>query len=172
MKRVTPGKLYTVLSDALWLRARRVFGSRGHSCLSPFAVPYASRSLISLIGISDHVPAATRYARSTVAESHHRPPFLTAVLQVCQFCFNNIKNNMNGLCPACRRPYDEKTIEWKVVTSEEYVARSLCQMRDADQETGSPSSAPISKRTRSDASTTSDRKRSRSGKPRRRTART
>ncbi|TVY48081.1 General negative regulator of transcription subunit [Lachnellula occidentalis] len=39
--------------------------------------------------------------------------------QVCQFCFNNIKNNMNGLCPACRRPYDEKTIEWKVVTSEE-----------------------------------------------------
>lgn len=42
--------------------------------------------------------------------------------QVCQFCFNNIKNNMNGLCPACRRPYDEKTIEWKVVTSEEYVS--------------------------------------------------
>ncbi|TDZ59769.1 General negative regulator of transcription subunit 4 [Colletotrichum trifolii] len=26
---------------------------------------------------------------------------------------------MNGLCPACRRPYDEKTIQWKVVTSEE-----------------------------------------------------
>ncbi|PHH65919.1 hypothetical protein CDD81_867 [Ophiocordyceps australis] len=39
--------------------------------------------------------------------------------QVCQFCFNNIKNNMNGLCPACRRPYDEKTIQWKVVTQEE-----------------------------------------------------
>ncbi|CEF83331.1 unnamed protein product [Fusarium graminearum] len=39
--------------------------------------------------------------------------------QVCQFCFNNIKNNMNGLCPACRRPYDEKTIQWKVVTTEE-----------------------------------------------------
>ncbi|KAI9712500.1 MAG: hypothetical protein M1812_006916 [Candelaria pacifica] len=42
--------------------------------------------------------------------------------QVCQFCFNNIKNNMNGLCPACRRPYDEKNIEWKVVSPEE-VAR-------------------------------------------------
>ncbi|KAK3998333.1 general negative regulator of transcription subunit 4 [Cladorrhinum sp. PSN332] len=40
--------------------------------------------------------------------------------QICQFCFNNIRNNMNGLCPACRRPYDEKTIEWKVVTPEEY----------------------------------------------------
>ncbi|KAF1733932.1 General negative regulator of transcription subunit 4 [Beauveria bassiana] len=43
--------------------------------------------------------------------------------QVCQFCFNNIKNNMNGLCPACRRPYDEKTIEWKVVTQEEYISQ-------------------------------------------------
>ncbi|KAI7912627.1 hypothetical protein M0657_007895 [Pyricularia oryzae] len=39
--------------------------------------------------------------------------------QICQFCFNNIKTNMNGLCPACRRPYDEKTIQWKVVTTEE-----------------------------------------------------
>ncbi|SPO04903.1 related to MOT2 - transcriptional repressor [Cephalotrichum gorgonifer] len=39
--------------------------------------------------------------------------------QVCQFCFNNIKSNMNGLCPACRRPYDESTIQWKVVTPEE-----------------------------------------------------
>ncbi|KAK3384198.1 hypothetical protein B0T24DRAFT_74838 [Lasiosphaeria ovina] len=26
---------------------------------------------------------------------------------------------MNSLCPACRRPYDEKTIQWKVVTQEE-----------------------------------------------------
>lgn len=44
---------------------------------------------------------------------------ITPHQQVCQFCFNNIKNNMNGLCPACRRPYDEKTIQWKVVTHEE-----------------------------------------------------
>ncbi|KAM7204948.1 general negative regulator of transcription subunit 4 [Naviculisporaceae sp. PSN 640] len=39
--------------------------------------------------------------------------------QICQFCFNNIKTNMNNLCPACRRPYDDKTIQWKVVTPEE-----------------------------------------------------
>lgn len=39
--------------------------------------------------------------------------------QVCQFCFHNIKTNMNGLCPACRRPYDEKTIQYKAVTAEE-----------------------------------------------------
>lgn len=26
---------------------------------------------------------------------------------------------MNGLCPACRRPYDESTIEWKTISPEE-----------------------------------------------------
>ncbi|CAN8098028.1 unnamed protein product [Discula destructiva] len=39
--------------------------------------------------------------------------------QVCQFCYHNIKTNMNGLCPACRRTYDEKTIQYKAVTVEE-----------------------------------------------------
>ncbi|CAZ83348.1 unnamed protein product [Tuber melanosporum] len=39
--------------------------------------------------------------------------------QICQFCYNNIKNNLNNLCPACRRPYDEKTIEWKGISAEE-----------------------------------------------------
>lgn len=39
--------------------------------------------------------------------------------QICQFCYNNLKNNLSGLCPACRRPYDEKDIKWKVVTHEE-----------------------------------------------------
>ncbi|CAG8973220.1 hypothetical protein HYALB_00006389 [Hymenoscyphus albidus] len=39
--------------------------------------------------------------------------------QVCQFCFNNIRNNLNSLCPACRRPYKEETIVWKVVSPEE-----------------------------------------------------
>lgn len=39
--------------------------------------------------------------------------------EICQFCFNNIKTTMNGLCPACRRPYDDKTIEWKMISPEE-----------------------------------------------------
>ncbi|KAH8601161.1 hypothetical protein B0O99DRAFT_502195 [Bisporella sp. PMI_857] len=39
--------------------------------------------------------------------------------QICQFCFNNIRQNMNNLCPACRRPYDDKTIEWKAPSAEE-----------------------------------------------------
>lgn len=36
---------------------------------------------------------------------------------------------MNGLCPACRRPYDEKTIEWKVVSPEEFKADVQKQAR-------------------------------------------
>jgi CCR4-NOT transcription complex subunit 4 len=32
---------------------------------------------------------------------------------------------MNGLCPACRRQYDERTIQYKVVSPEEYVLRRL-----------------------------------------------
>ncbi|CAJ2505272.1 Uu.00g126660.m01.CDS01 [Anthostomella pinea] len=44
---------------------------------------------------------------------------IASASQICQFCFNNLKNNLSGLCPACRRPYDEKDIEFKVVTHEE-----------------------------------------------------
>jgi CCR4-NOT transcription complex subunit 4 len=50
----------------------------------------------------------------------HPPPVLTCC-QICQFCYNNIKTTMNGLCPACRRPYDDSTIEFKNITPEEWV---------------------------------------------------
>ncbi|KAK9432008.1 hypothetical protein V1505DRAFT_366978 [Lipomyces doorenjongii] len=42
--------------------------------------------------------------------------------QVCQFCFNNIRQNpqLNGRCPGCRRPYDDESVEYKVVTAEEW----------------------------------------------------
>ncbi|KAI4151659.1 MAG: hypothetical protein LQ341_000876 [Variospora aurantia] len=49
--------------------------------------------------------------------------------QLCQFCYNNIKNNVNGLCPACRRPYDEKNIEWKSISPEEQKADIALQAR-------------------------------------------
>ncbi|EMC99740.1 hypothetical protein BAUCODRAFT_348503 [Baudoinia panamericana UAMH 10762] len=47
--------------------------------------------------------------------------------QICQFCYNNVKNNMNGLCPACRRPYDDKNIEYKTITPEEMAAHKARQ---------------------------------------------
>lgn len=62
---------------------------------------------------------ARSIARSQPAMSH-RPVVLTPC-QICQFCYNNIKTTMNGLCPACRRPYDDSTIEWKTISPEEWV---------------------------------------------------
>ena len=49
--------------------------------------------------------------------------------QICQFCYHNVRNNMNGLCPACRRPYDDANIEFRKPGPEEYSslpARSPC----------------------------------------------
>lgn len=42
--------------------------------------------------------------------------------QVCQFCYNNIRQNpqLNGLCPACRRPYDDESVEYRVISQEEW----------------------------------------------------
>lgn len=39
--------------------------------------------------------------------------------QVCQFCYHNVRNNMNGLCPACRRPYEDANIKFQKPTPEE-----------------------------------------------------
>ena len=105
------------------------------SLTSPLAALYASRSSIFRIVTSDHVRVAIKFVKplslplacAMLLSTHphccpHRWNDLSLTLplhQVCQFCFNNIKNNMNGLCPACRRHYDEKTIEWKVVSPEE-----------------------------------------------------
>ncbi|KAI7282829.1 hypothetical protein KC345_g3338 [Hortaea werneckii] len=47
--------------------------------------------------------------------------------QVCQFCYHNVKTNMNGLCPACRRPYSEKDISYNPPTEEEKAAHKIRQ---------------------------------------------
>ena len=36
---------------------------------------------------------------------------------------------MNGLCPACRRPYDEKTVHYEVISPEEQKAHIALQAR-------------------------------------------
>ena len=42
--------------------------------------------------------------------------------QICQFCYNNIRQNpeLNGRCPACRRLYDDESVEYKSISTEEY----------------------------------------------------
>ncbi|KAJ3176007.1 transcriptional repressor general negative regulator of transcription subunit 4 [Irineochytrium annulatum] len=42
--------------------------------------------------------------------------------QICRFCWNHIKEDLNGLCPACRRQYTEDTVEFKPVSAEEYAS--------------------------------------------------
>ncbi|RKP14550.1 RING/Ubox like zinc-binding domain-containing protein [Piptocephalis cylindrospora] len=39
--------------------------------------------------------------------------------QVCRFCWSRIKNDMNGLCPSCRRVYTEQPYEFTPVSIEE-----------------------------------------------------
>ena len=76
-----------------------------------------SKSSISLTRASSLVLAATRFASLPTTKA--LCDNANKVLQICQFCYNNVKNNMNGLCPACRRPYNDKDIEYKVITPEE-----------------------------------------------------
>ncbi|SMR51098.1 unnamed protein product [Zymoseptoria tritici ST99CH_1A5] len=47
--------------------------------------------------------------------------------QICQFCYHNVKTNMNGLCPACRRPYRDEDIHYKLITPEETAAHKARQ---------------------------------------------
>ena len=32
--------------------------------------------------------------------------------QICLFCYRHIKDDLNGLCPACRTPYDEANVSF------------------------------------------------------------
>lgn len=51
--------------------------------------------------------------------------------QVCQFCYNNIRSNpqLNGKCPACRRPYDDESVEYRMVSQEEWKQDHIRQTR-------------------------------------------
>ncbi|KAF2860606.1 hypothetical protein K470DRAFT_294903 [Piedraia hortae CBS 480.64] len=56
--------------------------------------------------------------------------------QICQFCYHNVKENLNGLCPACRRPYNDSQIVYKAITAEETQAfkqRQLAKQKKTQQ---------------------------------------
>lgn len=58
-----------------------------------------------------------------VRERFIRKELTTAyfLFQICQFCFNSLKTTYEkSTCPNCRRPYDEKTIQYKIPTAEEF----------------------------------------------------
>ncbi|KDE06108.1 hypothetical protein MVLG_03525 [Microbotryum lychnidis-dioicae p1A1 Lamole] len=58
--------------------------------------------------------------------------------QICRFCYHHIKENLNNRCPACRTPYDDKTVEFKAVKPEELkrlqAAKKLRDKRRKDEE--------------------------------------
>merc|ERR1712209_197965 len=39
--------------------------------------------------------------------------------QICRFCWNKIRTEGSGLCPACRSPYSENPADFKPLTAEE-----------------------------------------------------
>jgi len=45
----------------------------------------------------------------------------SATLQICLYCWNHIKGQLNGLCPACRTPYSEDPHKISPVDRDEYV---------------------------------------------------
>ena len=46
-------------------------------------------------------------------------PVLTFHVQICRFCWNKLRTEGNGLCPACRQAYTENPADFKPLTSEE-----------------------------------------------------
>lgn len=41
--------------------------------------------------------------------------YLLLWIQICQFCYNNIKTHSEqGRCPNCRRVYDDSSIQYRV----------------------------------------------------------
>lgn len=55
-------------------------------------------------------------------EGGHLELILNGVLwQVCLWCWHQIKNEYNGLCPACRTPYSEISKQKNTLDREECV---------------------------------------------------
>jgi len=52
--------------------------------------------------------------------------------QICRFCWNKLRTEGNGLCPACRQPYSENPADFKPLTTEE-IAKIRAEKRQKDQ---------------------------------------
>ncbi|KAF3925461.1 hypothetical protein ABW21_db0207468 [Orbilia brochopaga] len=67
-----------------------------------------------------------------LSDKHFKP--CPCGYQICQFCYNNIRKNLNGLCPACRREYTDATMEYKHITQEELRADAQRQSRKKQEQ--------------------------------------
>ncbi|XBW37489.1 hypothetical protein QEN19_003070 [Hanseniaspora menglaensis] len=66
-----------------------------------------------------------------LSDKHFKP--CPCGYQICSFCYNNIRTNpeLNGKCPACRRLYDDESVEYINLSPEEL---KLEQMKQAKKE--------------------------------------
>jgi len=56
----------------------------------------------------------------------------TCGYQICRFCWNKLRTEGNGLCPACRQGYTENPADFKPLTTEE-MAKIKAEKRQKDQ---------------------------------------
>lgn len=49
--------------------------------------------------------------------------------QICLYCWNHIKGQLNGLCPACRTPYSDDPHKISPVDRDECVAFPFLSFR-------------------------------------------
>lgn len=64
-------------------------------------------------------PCPCGYQVSNRPTCRRRPLFDSAHIQVCQFCWHHIKENLNSRCPACRREYTDDAVQFKPINPEE-----------------------------------------------------
>ena len=84
-----------------------------HYCLS-CSVHFVWSSWNWTTSTSIPAPVDTRFVSAliTCSEIHFTP-------QICRFCWNKLRTEGNGLCPACRQGYTENPADFKPLTSEE-----------------------------------------------------
>ncbi|OEJ84074.1 General negative regulator of transcription subunit 4 [Hanseniaspora osmophila] len=64
-----------------------------------------------------------------LSDKHFKP--CPCGYQICSFCYNNIRQNpeLNGKCPACRRKYDDESVQYVVLSPEELKLEQLKQAK-------------------------------------------
>ncbi|OQR92854.1 hypothetical protein THRCLA_08596, partial [Thraustotheca clavata] len=73
----------------------------------------------------------------------------TCGYQVCLWCWHQIKNEYNGLCPACRAPYSEVAKQKGAIDREEVIRRTKQReqkKRDQKKSSTAPKVQPVNRR--------------------------
>lgn len=96
---------------------------------------FVSKKWTFPISTSNRVPVGTRSVQRTLVASLGADP--DGHCQICRFCWHHIKENLNGLCPACRAPYDDETVEFKAIKPDESVLDSSFPYLGADLDVNS-----------------------------------